>query len=357
MKVTTIPAKEVSADLLSQWSALQRADSAFDSAYFRPEFMQAVAAVRTNVEVAVLEVDQKPVGFFPFHRSERNIGSPIGGRMCDFQGVVLQRGVTLDPMDLVRGCRLLAWHFDHVITTQTAFEPFHFSVQHSPLIDTSQGYDAYYKSRRAAGSETLSKMARKVRKLEREIGPARFELDTHDDKVLETLFEWKGEYYRELGYLNLFKFEWTKGLLRELWHSQDDACRGLLSAWYINDELGAVHYGILSRGVLHSWFPTYRTDWQRHSPGSQLLIQLIKAAGSLGIQRIDLGKGSEPYKQSFMTGTSTVWEGSVDTRVTRRTLRRIWHHTRRRVRDSALAGPATKPWGVIRRVRDQIQFR
>ena len=37
-----------------------------DNPFFRPEFTQAVAAVRDDVEVAVLEIQQQPVGFFPY---------------------------------------------------------------------------------------------------------------------------------------------------------------------------------------------------------------------------------------------------------------------------------------------------
>ena len=84
---------------------------------------------------------------------------------------------------------------------------------------------------------------------------------------------------------------------------------------------------------------------------------MIKASHDLGMERIDLGKGQEPYKSSFMTGALRLAVGSVDLRPATRTVRRFWHHTKRWVRDSPLRGPASVPWQWIRQVRDQMQFR
>ena len=55
MKVTTIPARELSPDLVGRWAAILRAEPALDSPYFRPEFVQAVAACRTDVEIGLIE--------------------------------------------------------------------------------------------------------------------------------------------------------------------------------------------------------------------------------------------------------------------------------------------------------------
>ena len=69
---------EHSARPTQRWTALT----------FGPEFTQAVAAVRGDVEVGVLEERGEPVGFFPFQRSRRNVARPVGGKMSDFQGLI-----------------------------------------------------------------------------------------------------------------------------------------------------------------------------------------------------------------------------------------------------------------------------
>ena len=48
---------------IALWDRLQREQTDFESPYFRPEFTQAVAGVRDDVEVAVIEEDGRPAGF------------------------------------------------------------------------------------------------------------------------------------------------------------------------------------------------------------------------------------------------------------------------------------------------------
>src|SRR5687768_15385075 len=62
---------------LERWRALQRENPGLQSPYFRPEFTQAVARVRDDVEVAVFEDQGKAVGFLPFQRCQLNMGKPV----------------------------------------------------------------------------------------------------------------------------------------------------------------------------------------------------------------------------------------------------------------------------------------
>jgi CelD/BcsL family acetyltransferase involved in cellulose biosynthesis len=356
MNVTTIPAKELSADLIAAWKEIQRTDRSVDSPFFRPEFAQAVAAVREDAEVAVLEQEGQYVGFFPFQRSRGNVGRPLGGRLSDFQGVVIRPGIELDPIQLVRQCRLSAWSFDHLIAAQAAFVPFHWSGDCSPYIDVSAGYDAYLAERRAAGAADVMQALKKRRKSERQLG-VRFVPRTTDRHVLETLIEWKSNQYRRSRVTNPFSFPWTVALLERLLHLPDNSdFAGMLSALYIGDRLAAAHFGMRSGSVRHWWFPAYNPELSKYSPGSQLLLEWIKMAGSLGITRIDLGKGQELYKRDFMTGAIPLAVGSVDTRTITRGLRRAWHHANHWARESPLRGPASVR-RLIRRVRDHFQFR
>src|SRR5262245_50996752 len=121
MKITSIPARELTASERSRWLALQSADPVLDSPLFRPEFTEAVAEVRDDVEVALLEEGNDLVGFFPFQRGKRNVGRPVGGRLSDFQGIILAPDCRVEATELLRGCRLSAWHFDHWISSQRTF--------------------------------------------------------------------------------------------------------------------------------------------------------------------------------------------------------------------------------------------
>ena len=120
MKVSVVSAVQLSEPLLLAWLDIQGADPELDSPYFCPEFTQAVAAVRDDVEVAVLEEHGEIVGFFPYQRSRGGVGRPVGGRLSDFQGVVIRPGVGWNPVQLLKGCRLKAWHFDQCDGTGAA---------------------------------------------------------------------------------------------------------------------------------------------------------------------------------------------------------------------------------------------
>jgi CelD/BcsL family acetyltransferase involved in cellulose biosynthesis/glycosyltransferase involved in cell wall biosynthesis len=311
MKFTTLRADQLTADHLRAWSDLQRADPALDSPFFRPEFTRAVAAVRPGVRVAVLEEGGAPAGFFPFQDRGWGIGGPVGGRLCDFQGVVARPGLAWRADELVRACGLLAWDFDHLVASQGAFVPYHYATAGSAFMDLSKGFEAYADERRRTGSRLLRQTQRLALKLGREVGPVRFEPHAADPHVLATLIDWKAAQYRRTGATNVFAFGWTVRLLERAVGERGEAFAGKLSALYAGGRLIAIDLGLRSYGVLHGWFPAYHPGFAQYSPGTILLLEIAKAAEALGLRRYDLGKGPEPYKARFMSGAIPVAEGSV----------------------------------------------
>ena len=69
----SIPAKELTPDLVEAWSRRQRAGAEVDSPFFRPEYTLAVAAQRDDVFVAVVEQQGEPVGFLPYQEREQSV--------------------------------------------------------------------------------------------------------------------------------------------------------------------------------------------------------------------------------------------------------------------------------------------
>ena len=138
-----------------------------------------------------MEEKGEAAGFFPFQRGHLGIGKPVGGPMCDYQGVVARPGLTWNAEELVRGCGLAAWDFDHLVASQQAFQPYHYSTEGSPYLDLSSGFEAYRLGRQRAGSDTVKKGLRKRGRLEVDIGPLHFETHTTDPSVFAKLLEWK----------------------------------------------------------------------------------------------------------------------------------------------------------------------
>ena len=147
MNIRTITVESLTSEEIAAWSAIQRSVPMLSSPYFRPEFTQAVAAVRDDVEVAVLENSGRPVGFFPFQRTPWNAGRPIAGRLSDYHALIAPAEVECDPVTLIRACGLSSWHFGHLVEVHKSFEPFAWSRAESPYIDLSDGFDAYLKQR------------------------------------------------------------------------------------------------------------------------------------------------------------------------------------------------------------------
>ena len=357
MNVTVIPANRLTDEQVLTWSTWQRGDAALDSPYFRPEFTRAVASVRGDVEVAVLEEGGKTAGFFPFQRGRWGIGRPAGGPMSDFQGVIARPGLAWSGEELIRGCGLRAWDFDHLVTAQEAFRPYHRVQAESPYMDLSAGFEAYQAERQRGGSMLLRQTLRKARKAEREVGPLRFETHTADPRVFAAMVEWKAGQYRRTKTTNVFAYGWTRRLLERILGHSGEEFAGMLSTLSFGDKLAAVHLWMRSFAVLHSWFPAYDPDLGAYSPGLVLLVEMARRAPALGIRRIDLGKGTKDYKGSFMSGAIGLAEGSVALHPLVRMLRQGWHGTRAWMRSSRLGAPARVAARWTRPLRGWLAFR
>ncbi|MCX7592526.1 MAG: GNAT family N-acetyltransferase [Fischerella sp.] len=318
MRVTVIPGKSLTSEHSLLWSSFQQANSELSSPFFCPEFTSAIAAVRKDVWVGIVEEAGKIVGFFPFQRRKiRSLGYPIGGRLCDYQGLVIKPDVTWDAAELIHGCGLKIWKFDHLIGSQLPFHKFHRYKTHSPVISLSDGYNAYDLEQRAkpnwkARSNWIQEVSRKARKIEREVGPLRFQAHVADTALLRLLMRWKSDQYRRTGAFDCFAVDWIVRVVERIHATQQKNFAGVLSALYVGDEVAALHFSMRSQSVWHSWFPSYDRKFEKYSPGLILLLKMVESAQTLGLQTIDLGKGGESYKQRVANAAVPLAEGSVE---------------------------------------------
>jgi CelD/BcsL family acetyltransferase involved in cellulose biosynthesis len=340
MKVTLVPGQELSDDLAGVWIRLQQANPDLASPFFHPNFTKAIAAVRHGVEVAVMESNGEITAFFPFQREQGPVGRPVGGIISDYHGLICLKDFRFSPRELLERSGLTAWEFDHLPTSQLSFAPFQSTIEPSPQIDLSGGYEAYVRQRRKAGSEQIKKTFNLMRRIEREIGPLCFVADSTDATSLAAVLGWKSDQYRQSGKPDLFAPGWIRETVDGILATRTDGCSGLLSLLYAGDRLVAGHFGMRSSQVWHYWFPSYDSKVAQFSPGLILLLKMAEHAPAMGAQMIDLGKGLSPYKERLMNSWSPLASGVLES-----SWRSLGRRTRRVLRSrlgSSLFGPPAR---------------
>ncbi len=335
-----IPTAELSSGHYGAWRNIIAQHREFDNPIFAPEFVQLVANVRPNVEVAVIESGSEPVGFFPFFRTRQNVALPVANTFTDFQGVVISPGIDWAPRELLKATGLTAFRFDHVPAAQNQFREYAWERADSPFIDLSEGFDGYVNERRQAGSRVITHIKRKLRKIEREIGRITIKPHCPDRAHFEQLLEWKMDQFRLKSARNVLAKPWVQEMLWQVANSDDNNFRGQLSVLTVDDRPVAIHLGPVANGVLHWWVTAFDNSLQRYSPGLIHLLKLLEELPGQEIHRVDLGRGEERYKQRFKNGDTLLLEGAVDSRPVPGQIYRQWKRTRAALLKSPVAQPA-----------------
>ncbi len=302
---------ELNLEQLAAWKELVAEDKTLQSPFYQPEYTQAVGQVRDDVRVAVIEKENQPVAFFPYQRGSSGLGLPVGGKLNDFQGIIGRVPSSLSIQSLLKECGLISWAFDHVPDTQCDLMASCEGASESPYIDFSNGWQAYQENRAQAHSSIIRETQRKQRKLARDAGEIRFVFHTEDDAVFDQLLRWKSAQRRMTKTFDVLQMAWARSVLENLRTVQGEELRGCLSAMYAGDRLVAAHFGLISRKVMHLWFPAYNVEFANYSPGVALMLNMLAEADSQGITRFDLGKGKERFKQRLSNGATNVCHGAA----------------------------------------------
>jgi CelD/BcsL family acetyltransferase involved in cellulose biosynthesis len=328
---------ELGARELARWHTMQSMTPNLASPFLSPEFASAVAQVRPNARVAILERDHEIVGFLPYEQGRLGAGRPIGAGVCDCQGLIHMPGLLWEPQMLLQACRLSLWKFDHLLAGQAPFQPYHSRVDRTYVVDLAEGYDTYLQNRLKHSRRTLKTTLQKERKLASEIGDVTFSFDAQDRATLDTLIRWKSAQYTRTGWSDRFAERWAVRLIHALSETRTRGCSGTLSVLRAGDRIVACHFGLRSESVLCCWFPTYDVSLAKYSPGLILHLHMAKGAADLGVRQMDLGKGEEMYKNTLKTRDLAIAEGCVARRSTLGYLRRTEWMASRSLRNFVLA--------------------
>ncbi|HUB40228.1 MAG TPA: GNAT family N-acetyltransferase [Streptosporangiaceae bacterium] len=311
MQITVVRPADLGPREIAAWHGLQRQSDALASPFLCPEFAIAVGHCNPSARVAVLADGGQLAGFFPFEQRRFGLGAPIGAGLNDSQGLIGAPGTDWDPRQLLRACGLSEWQFDHLVAGQQSFAPHVTVVSPSPVIDLAGGYGDYAGQLQARSPQFCRDTARKARKLERELGELRLEADSRDLAELRTLMAWKSDQYRRNGWVDVFDRLWVAELVERLFAARGATFQGLLSVLYAGDKPVAAHFGLRAGPVLAHWFPAYDAQFARHSPGLIQHLRMAEQTSALGVELIDMGTGTERYKQTLRSRDLMVAEGVV----------------------------------------------
>jgi CelD/BcsL family acetyltransferase involved in cellulose biosynthesis len=336
----------LTAQELDCWYAFRAANSHLDSPFFDPGFARAVHESGRDVHVVVSERAGNINALLACHR-ERSLLRPVGWPGADFQGPVLPPDTSFAPLALLTG-GIRGYAFDHLLEPCPDFEPWVESRMVSPFLDVTGGLNGYLGRASRSGKDNMAQARRQARKAEREFGPVRFVAESLDPAMLDRVVDLKRAQYAATGVKDYFDQPDRLLLLSLLLRTRDSSFGGMLSTVHFGDQLAAAHFGMRAGNVLHWWFPVYDPGFARLAPGWILLRELTEAAASLGITRIDLGRGEDEYKRRAKTGESSVCQGLVTRSGARQAMRKV-HHAVVTATKSSPVGPQVRK--LVRIVR------
>lgn len=314
MDIDVVRPQDLSPASLERWAELQAGDITLDSPFLSPRWAREVEGVQgksaRGVRVAVLKDGGREVGFFPA-RVGTYTAMPVGAPMCDYQGLVAEPGVLLDPMRLVQALSVHRLDFTHMIEGQAPFAGHARGRTLSHVVDVSGGYQAYEAERRAAGKSVLKDSDKKRRKVEREVGPARFQAFSQSCADLDQLLDWKSAQYRATGQTDIFETNWTSALLRRLFETGDANFGAALFTLHFGDRLAAAHLHLHGAKTVHGWIIAHDAEFERYSPGILLFQDILRWMDGTPYCRLDLGPGDYRFKRELANEGLWVTHGFV----------------------------------------------
>jgi CelD/BcsL family acetyltransferase involved in cellulose biosynthesis len=360
LEIEVLRPRDLTAPRLARWAQLQAADPALDSPFLSPGWARAVERAQGDnphsVKVAVAHEAGRDLAFLTV-RTGVFTAMAAGAPMCDCQGVVAEAGVELDPRRLVQALGVQRFDFCAMLEGQSAFAPFVRGRDDVRVIEVAKGYAAYEAARREAGSSILRDCDKKRRKVEREIGPARFTAHSRARGDFDALLAWKSAQFRATGQTDVLAAGWTRRLVGDLFASRDPDFGAVLFTLHFGDELAAVHMHLRGRHTIHGWLIAHDPRFERYSPGILLFQDILRWMDDTPYDRLDLGPGDYRFKRELATVTQETTHGFVGLASPAALLREAAYGVRAACEAlplgavSELPGKAMRRWDVLRGLR------
>jgi len=339
MLVEIFPGDALPGDLVAEWRKLRDGQPELATPFLAPEFIQCVAAARPGVQVMVVSDCQGLALVAPFYRQSRTTAGPVADTFSDIEGAIIRPGFRPNVTQLMRAARLTRWQFRRWLAHQTMFTQYAACQYGNPLIDLSNGWDAYYRERRAAGSELWKKTAQKKRRIERSIGEIRFDFHQKDFQQLELVLQWKRHWTDAKGIYNPIGEPWHRELLRNLLHCHTDRFGSGIASLFVNDQFIAGIFYVRDGARASLWISGFDPEFGAYTPGMVCYYELLRAAPEHGLFLFEEGCGDEFFKTRLSSKYELLAEGEISRWPGVSSVRRAWMRSKRWLRESPLMRP------------------
>jgi len=184
LHVEAIVACDLVGETAAIWEAIRKISSVSATPFFSPRFVQVVGQLRPASQIAVISRDSQVIGFLPYEQTSGRLIEPIGKAFNDAHGMLCAPDASIDYCDVLMALNIKAYRF-HAMSGLGTYSPSaKFTSQPSFTANLKahpEGYVAYLEATR----DTIAKQKRKTRKLERDFGKLRLEIDCRDEAMLQ----------------------------------------------------------------------------------------------------------------------------------------------------------------------------
>ncbi len=308
MRIEVKHPSELGADEVALWRAHQNADPSLASPYLSPDWARTVGAVRKDARVCVIDGGR---GFLGVQLQSRAAAMGLGAPIADYQGIVGEPGLEVDPRALCRALGVGRIDLTHVPAGQTILAGRAAGSEGSWIADVSQGAGVYNDGLKERRGEFVRQMDKKLRKLGRDKGLIKFTALSVDQAQFNTMLEWKNAQLARSGQPRIWETGWVRRVLDASFAARERDFSGAFFTLEVDGRLIAANYFLRSEKVLHDWIMAHDAEFDAFSPGVQLARWAVGWAADKGLREVDFGPGGYQYKRQVSTHQRELEWGAV----------------------------------------------
>jgi len=311
----TVPASSLTARDIELWRAMQAVTAAFASPLLSPDFVQAIAAVRSDVRVAIFKKNGRTVGFLPVHVRPGRFARPAGAPFSDYSALITFPEPNIRIGDALRIAGIHRYQAIGLVDPYGVF-----ADVAGGEADEAHGIDLSAGAANNANKKLLKNIRRITRHLEDAHGEVRIVAGDRTPSTFDAMIAWKRRQTRETGLHDFVAAPWVQDMLKRLFEADTSGLHGFMVTLMAGDTPVLAHYGVRLGDRAHPWISSYDPAFSSFSPGQIFLNGLQEPLDAAGIRYYDLSTGQQAYKAifsntSFAVRHARAYSGAPDARL------------------------------------------